>query len=114
KSFILIKGNHDLMPKIVMEKTGIEVVEKVEEDMFLFSHEKEKTTKFNFFGHIHPAINMVGKGKQSVRLSCFVFGAEYAILPAFGVFTGTATLAVDDSMHSIYVVTDKEVICVKT
>jgi len=32
---------------------------------------------------------MRGLGKQSIQLPCFYFGEKYAVLPAFGKFTGT-------------------------
>jgi metallophosphoesterase superfamily enzyme len=31
-------------------------------------------------------------GKQSLQFPCFYFGREYAILPAFGQFTGTVSI----------------------
>ncbi len=31
---------------------------------------------------------MIGNGRQRLRLPCFYFGTEGAILPAFSVFTG--------------------------
>jgi uncharacterized protein len=45
-----------------------------------------------FSGHLHPGIRIRGMGKQSLQFPCFYFGAEYAILPAFGHFTGTVSI----------------------
>jgi uncharacterized protein len=50
---------------------------------------------YAFSGHIHPGIRIRGMGKQSLQLPCFYFGAGYAVLPAFSLFTGT--VAVDPS-----------------
>jgi metallophosphoesterase superfamily enzyme len=33
---------------------------------------------------------MYGAGKQALTFPCYYFGQDYAILPAFGRFTGTA------------------------
>jgi DNA ligase-associated metallophosphoesterase len=40
-------------------------------------------------GHVHPAAALGGNGR-SLTLPCFYFGRDYALLPAFGEFTGTA------------------------
>ena len=39
-------------------------------------------------GHVHPGIRLYGPARQRERLPCFVFAREFAILPAFGDFTG--------------------------
>ncbi|MCE7981398.1 MAG: hypothetical protein DYG89_09420 [Caldilinea sp. CFX5] len=37
-------------------------------------------------GHLHPAVQLTGKGKQVLKLPCFWFGERYGVLPAFGDF----------------------------
>jgi DNA ligase-associated metallophosphoesterase len=49
-------------------------------------------THYSFSGHIHPGITISGAGKQSLRFPCYYFGADYAVLPAFSRFTGTASM----------------------
>jgi metallophosphoesterase superfamily enzyme len=44
-------------------------------------------------GHLHPAVRLAGRGGQSLALPCFYFGHAYAVLPAFGDFTGTALVS---------------------
>ena len=39
-------------------------------------------------GHLHPCVHLAGRGRQRLRLPCFHFSAEVAVLPAFGGFTG--------------------------
>jgi metallophosphoesterase superfamily enzyme len=39
-------------------------------------------------GHIHPVVRMKGKGRQKIRLRCFIKEPTRLILPAFGYFTG--------------------------
>lgn len=91
----LAKGNHDTMNKAWYEKAGITVHhDPLAIRQFLFIHditdwkgdvEKEQ---YIFSGHVHPAISMAGKAKQSLRLPCFYFTKQYCILPAFSRFTG--------------------------
>jgi DNA ligase-associated metallophosphoesterase len=63
-------------------------------------------------GHTHPAATLVGRGREHVRLPCFLFTPEYAILPAFGPFTGMANVepAADDRL---YVVAGDRVVAMK-
>lgn len=42
-------------------------------------------------GHVHPAVALGGNGR-AMTLPCFYFGRDYALLPAFGEFTGTAVV----------------------
>ena len=39
-------------------------------------------------GHLHPACRIHGRGRDSLRLPCFVSDGRQVILPAFGEFTG--------------------------
>ncbi|WP_075071559.1 ligase-associated DNA damage response endonuclease PdeM [Gemmatimonas phototrophica] len=39
-------------------------------------------------GHLHPSVTVRGRGRQSLRLPCFVFGDGVGVLPAFSSFTG--------------------------
>ena len=60
-------------------------------------------------GHIHPGVRLHGAGKQSVRLPCFWFGARTAVLPAFGEFTGLASVDVQPGDH-VWVIADDEIV----
>lgn len=94
--FRLIRGNHDILSKKFYVDANIEVTkQKLSVKSFCFTHdinetceEESSNTNFTFSGHVHPGISMNGIGKQSLRLPCFYFTKEYAILPAFSVFTG--------------------------
>ena len=48
---------------------------------------------FVIAGHLHPAVRLSGRGDDSLRLPCFWWRERLAILPAFGEFTGGATIA---------------------
>lgn len=94
---LLVKGNHDIVPATWYKNAGIETAERIwRRNNFLFVHHIQDVTKdelndtdYFFSGHIHPAVSIKGLGKQSLRFSCFYFTQKYAVLPAFGKFTGT-------------------------
>jgi DNA ligase-associated metallophosphoesterase len=91
---LLVKGNHDILEENWYDKNEIVVVEdQLEIDQFIFTHDISKNIvaheSYIFSGHIHPCIRLTGKGKQALRFPCFYFAQQYAVLPAFGKFTGT-------------------------
>jgi len=99
-SFILVRGNHDILSKNFYEESGIKVIEnKFSIKNFCFTHDinlscndEEESKLFTFSGHVHPGIKMKGSGNQSVVLPCFYFGRKHAIMPAFSAFTGLAKI----------------------
>jgi len=95
-NFVLVMGNHDILDNKLYENSRMEVIYGyLEVDEFLFSHEPIdhiQNGKYNVCGHIHPAISMVGRARQKLRLPCFYFGDNTGILPSFGVFTGSHTI----------------------
>jgi DNA ligase-associated metallophosphoesterase len=93
----LVKGNHDILKESWYREANIIVHKHVYTvGNFSFIHDINDcdTGEMNycFSGHVHPGITIKGPGRQALRLSCFYFGKKYAILPAFGKFTGTYTL----------------------
>lgn len=93
----LVKGNHDILADSWYEAAGIRVSSrKLQAGPFLFLHDlkaaadlsDEERSSYLFTGHMHPAVTLKGKGKQSLRFPCFYFTKEYAVLPAFSRFTG--------------------------
>ncbi len=95
--FELVTGNHDIMDPEVYASLGIDLMESLQVGGMYFVHDpKDKLLDngetYAVSGHIHPGVWMVGYGKQRLRLPCFYFGPEGAILPAFSVFTGLYSL----------------------
>jgi DNA ligase-associated metallophosphoesterase len=95
----LVKGNHDILKDSWYGEASIEVVEKLLAiNKFSFTHDiaecvaTEMQDQYFFSGHIHPAISISGIAKQSLRLPCFYFAKQYAVLPAFSRFTGNHTI----------------------
>jgi DNA ligase-associated metallophosphoesterase len=95
----LVLGNHDILRADWYVRAGIVVHEGVwEMGGFAFVHDiggvgdGGTLRPYYFSGHLHPGIRINGMGKQSLQFPCFYFGGEYAILPAFGRFTGTVSI----------------------
>jgi DNA ligase-associated metallophosphoesterase len=91
---LLVRGNHDDRAGDPPEEWGIECREEpVPWVPFVWRHEPARDPSgYVLAGHIHPAVNLSGAGGLSATLPCFYFGAEYGLLPAFGDFTGAATV----------------------
>lgn len=89
----LIEGNHDLRSGRLPAEMGIDSCPELEiEGLLLKHHPADDPRGYVLAGHIHPAVRLVGAGRQSERLPCFWFGAGCGVLPAFGEFTGSATV----------------------
>jgi len=106
---ILIKGNHDILSEQSFNNAEIKVLESLTVGPFLFTHDRQDTDLYNIHGHIHPAIRLRGKGRQSLRVPCYFFGKDYGILPSFGDFTGSFTLKPVDG-DAVFVPGEKETI----
>jgi DNA ligase-associated metallophosphoesterase len=105
--FRLVLGNHDILRADWYVKAGITVNEEVlRVGGFAFVHDiedAEESGPYYFSGHLHPGIRINGMGKQSLRFPCFYFGGEYAILPAFGRFTGMVSIE-PESRDSVFAI----------
>jgi uncharacterized protein len=113
-SFELVMGNHDIMSQHQYERKGIRLYDELIIDSFLFTHhpmENFSEGLYNMAGHIHPGVHLVGKGRQSMMLPCFYFGARQAYLPAFGMFTGLARIA-PKKEDKVFVVADNKILMV--
>jgi len=109
---ILIAGNHDIISADQYEKIGVHVFDEMTLGDFLFTHHpKERERVFNFCGHIHPAVQLHGKGKQWLTLPCFFHSPHQMILPAFGQFTGNYIMKPTEH-DCVYALAEDEVIIV--
>jgi len=108
--FILVEGNHDILPDSAYDLPNLIKLDILEEDCFIFSHHPlENAPKLNICGHVHPGIRIYGRAKQSVKLPCFYFNHKHFILPAFGNLTGLFLLEQEDASF-YYLVTQERVI----
>lgn len=111
--FVLIRGNHDIISPQNYTKIGITFMDRWTSDPFTFTHEPEFIPgSFNIAGHIHPAIQLAGPGRQKLRLPCFFKKPRQLILPAFGAFTGTYVLE-PESDDVAYVLAEGQIIPVE-
>jgi DNA ligase-associated metallophosphoesterase len=92
---VLVRGNHDRRAGDPPPKLRIACVTGplVEPPFALTHHPVETPDLYTLAGHVHPAARLTGPGRQRLRVPCFVLGDRVGILPAFGDFTGTATIA---------------------
>ncbi len=87
----LITGNHDRLAGRPPECWNIEPLgNELLEGPFAFCHEPNPVkSRYVLAGHLHPSISFHQDFGSNLRLPCFLFGEEIAVLPAFGSFTGT-------------------------
>jgi DNA ligase-associated metallophosphoesterase len=107
-SFLLIKGNHDVIPPAYFSLLKMETTEELElGGRLILTHKPlfSKTPKgfLNIAGHIHPGFQLVLKARQRLTLPCFHYSDSTLILPAFGGLTG---------LHRLGKEPDQEVFCV--
>lgn len=112
-SFELVPGNHDIMGKgqylkhnILWHEQELSLTKRI-----TLVHEptpSPKKSKYYISGHIHPAITISGRGRQSLTFPCFWFGQQQALLPAFGVFTGMKSIKCEEG-DKVFAIANKKV-----
>lgn len=112
---VLVRGNHDRGagdPPAEWRFTCCD--EPLLEPPFAFRHHPaEEPGSYVMAGHIHPAVSLSGFGGQREKLPCFLFGERAALLPAFGGFTGGASVRPRRG-DRVYVIAGDEVVSVQT
>ena len=104
--FVLVQGNHDILDRYP-EK--LQLIQKLDEEPFSFTHIREESDLYNISGHIHPGISIKGKARQGVTLPCYWFGKKHAVMPAFGHFTGIKKIRPSRG-DQIFAIADQNVI----
>ena len=64
-------------------------------------------------GHVHPAVSLREFGGFKQRFPCFYFGQGYAVLPAFGRFTGTGLIQPERG-DRVFVAVEQRVVQIPT
>lgn len=108
---LIVMGNHDRHSSAPPAEWNIDYQRHpVQEGPFLLCHEPcESECGKVLSGHIHPAISLHDGIGHSMRIPCFLFSQRYALLPAFGSFTGTANIRPTPG-DKIYALTEGQVI----
>ncbi|GGB78818.1 DEAD/DEAH box helicase [Flavobacterium suaedae] len=110
KPIVLVAGNHDIIPVKKFEALRINICsEWVLNGFLLVHHPEEREGFFTMSGHIHPAVQLQGMGRQRMKLPCFFRSEKQMILPAFGAFTGTYIMQPGEN-DKIYGIIKNEVI----
>lgn len=105
-NFHLVLGNHDILNIEQYLRAGLKVHHEgvLLEPFQLFHHPQDGSDYYRFCGHVHPAVRLKGRGRQSLRLPCFWKKKEELVFPSFGGFTGSVTVSPQNG-DEIYVVT---------
>ncbi|WP_038200312.1 ligase-associated DNA damage response endonuclease PdeM [Xenophilus azovorans] len=90
----LVRGNHDSRAGDPPPALDIAVVDEPHllGPFACCHHPQRHATHFVLAGHLHPVCSLQGRGRDSLRLPCFVSEPGLALLPAFGEFTGGASM----------------------
>jgi len=116
---VLVRGNHDRGAGDPPEEWRFTCCdEPLIEPPFAFRHHPvdepaDEPAGYVLAGHVHPAIHLLGPGRQSERLPCFLFGERVALFPAFGGFTGGAGVRPRPGDRA-YVIAEDEVVEIGT
>lgn len=91
---ILARGNHDRRSGDPPGGLRIQCMDEFHQSPLVFCHEPDRRPPASpehlhaVCGHVHPAVSLTDRGGLSLRLPCFLFQKQVALLPAFGDFTG--------------------------
>lgn len=114
-SFELVLGNHDILGHQFYTNNSLLIHNPtLKLGPFIFSHHPLEdweipNTYYNIAGHIHPSVRLRGNARQQLRFPCFYFGKKQGIFPAFGLFTGMATITPRKG-DQVYVLVEESVI----
>ncbi len=112
-NFHLIPGNHDILKPQIYQEIGLQVQAKsFKFDWIDFVHQPSTDIdeeRFEIAGHIHPGVQLKANGRQYMRLPCFFWGRNYALLPAYGKFTGLSTITPDHD-DEVFIIFDEKVV----
>lgn len=108
---LLVRGNHDRHAGDPPKELRLECVDApLKVPPFVLAHRPVAAREgYVIAGHLHPGAELAGGARQRVRLPCFWFREEQAVLPAFGDFTGLASISPDPA-HRVFVVTGETVL----
>src|SRR5690349_11647492 len=110
---LLVRGNHDRHAGDPPNDLRINCVNAPAfVPPFVLRHEPAVSPEgYTLAGHLHPGIVLAGPALQPERLPCFWLTPHGAVLPAFGSFTGSASI-VPGPEDRIFVVAEQDVIAV--
>lgn len=114
--FVLVKGNHDILPDKWYAGNNIKTLSCLLQNGLLFVHDKAdcaandydaKDIKGIVSGHLHPGVLIKSGPRQHINLPCFYFNSTECILPAYSHFTGTFGIK-PKKEDAVYAIAGKE------
>ena len=104
----LVRGNHDYRAGDPPASLGIACVDAPLHlgPFALYHHPTDDPSGYVLAGHVHPVVQLRGRGRQKVTLPCFAFGHAGGLLPAFGEFTGGAIIDQRDFARTFVIADD--------
>lgn len=112
KEWILVRGNHDGIPDLLLRESNITQLDRMDTPPFTFTHDPDDLKAdfgYHVCGHVHPGIRLEGAGRQRLRVRCFHFSDRQVVLPAFGDFTGMHVIQPADN-DRVFAITGEAVI----
>ena len=111
----LVSGNHDLKSGEPPGCWNFQVIPTGFRDgPFWMTHAPSRVRgAYVLAGHLHPAISLHERYGAGIRAACYCFGADRAILPAFGSFTGVHPIRPEED-DRIFAIGEGELIEVET
>lgn len=112
-SFELVRGNHDIMSETQYIRKGLKVADAIDSGVYLLTHEPMAHEdipdgRINMAGHLHPGARLQGRGRQGIVLPCFWLSPNQLILPAFGSFTGLATIR-PGAQDRVWIIVERQI-----
>lgn len=112
-SWSLVLGNHDIIDADYYRTAGLCCYDEnhLKENIELI-HDPAcaSDTHPSISGHLHPGVELRGRGRQRLVLPCFYFSDSNCILPAMGQFTGLSRLQIQSTEEQLFVTANEKVI----